>query len=471
MAAENQLGRRRPAICQGVNKLAHSETDAAGLRVFDDVLARLDALQRTPVGTIIHEQIAKVIEEHRLVSIRLDQAYGMLLQLLIDAYARDPRPEHVARLTAQLIQRRSISEHEGTEPSPGAEETPDAPESAAVAEPPAKSEPAAPAAPTVPTPAAARNFWAAPQAENSDTAPPPQGERRVNSAYRLHLDRKRDEIERLQETLARSVTEAVASNREFGALLETELQALHGADGAQEIEQLRSILVGGLEELIQGQRALGAKLRRTDDYLRLARTDSERLRDELNKVRLLSLTDEYTGLPNRRAFMRRLQDEISRAQRHAAPLALALLDLDEFKMVNDQHGHAAGDTVLRCYADDVLSTLRHHDMVARYGGEEFAVLLPNTAKEGALAALNKVRGRVLELQCVHEGKALPMPTFSAGLTLYVPGETGMNLIERADRALYRAKRAGRNRTEFEAGAPSAEPAPEPEPDVSGHHRL
>jgi hypothetical protein len=395
-----QFCRRRPTICQGVNKLAHSDADAAGLRTFGDVLARLDALQRTPVGTIIHEQIAQVIEDHRLVSVRVDQAYGLLLQLLIDAYARDPRPEHVTYLTAQLIQRRAASQTAGGEdgvPSPPeCRDGEDAATAAAETPPSSAEEP-----PAAQGPATARSFWA-PPAAGSGEPPAPPTERRVNSAYRLHLDRKRDEIERLQETLARSVTEAVAQNREFGALLETELQALHGADGAQEIEQLRGILVGGLEELIQGQRALGTKLRRTDDYLRLVRTDSERLRDELNKVRL---------------------------------------------------------------------TLRHHDMVARYGGEEFAVLLPNTGRDGATAALSKVRSRALELQCVHEGKVLPLPTFSAGLTLFVPGETAMNLIERADRALYRAKRAGRNRSEFEASAPPAEPAPEPEPDISGHRRL
>jgi diguanylate cyclase (GGDEF)-like protein len=176
-------------------------------------------------------------------------------------------------------------------------------------------------------------------------------------------------------------------------------------------------------------------------------------------VRLLSLTDEFTGLPNRRAFMRRLDDEIGRSQRYATPLALVMIDLDGFKMVNDTRGHAAGDEVLRCYANDVLSVFRHHDMVARYGGEEFSVLLPNTASEDAMSAMRKVQGRVASILCEYEGRKLTLPTFSAGLTLYVPGESPAALIERADRALYSAKRRGRNRVEVDFVVPEKTVAP------------
>ncbi|MBI5783107.1 MAG: GGDEF domain-containing protein, partial [Gammaproteobacteria bacterium] len=250
-------------------------------------------------------------------------------------------------------------------------------------------------------------------------------------------------------------SDAITQNREFGALLQIELRALQQANGDKEIEQLQQILVGGLEELIQGQNSLDAKLHKTGGYLRLIKADSERLHDELNKVRLLSLTDEFTGLPNRRAFMRRLQDEISRSQRYGSSLALAMIDLDEFKAINDIHGHAAGDAILRCYATDVLTVLRHHDLVARYGGEEFAVLLPNTTRDGAVAAIQKVRNRALQVMCEFQGREFRLPTFSTGIALYSTGETHTDLIDRADRALYRAKRLGRNRIELEQGLPPA----------------
>lgn len=430
------------------------EQELHGGQVLGRVLAQLEDLKHSPTGTVIFEQLDELLGDHRDLVGRIDQTYALLLHLLLESYASDPRAEHVMKIHAGMIRSRE---------SPPVPEQPPAPppvvEAAAPAAPPAEAHPVW-GRPATPPPAAA-----APPAIEPEPSPVDSGngaalgatagERRVHSAYRLHLDRKRDEIEKLQETLAKSVTEAVQQNREFGALLQIELRALQQADGAAEVEQLRQILIGGIGELIQGQRQLGQKLHRTGDYLKLIKSDSQRLRDELNKVRLLSLTDEFTGLPNRRAFMRRLQDEISRAQRYGIPLAMALIDLDEFKAINDAFGHAGGDEVLRCYATQVLTVLRHHDLVARYGGEEFAVLLPNTAQEGALAAMAKVRERAQATHCVADGRKVPMPTFSAGVTLYVPGEAPNVLIERADRALYQAKRGGRNRVEIELGPPAS----------------
>lgn len=426
--------------------LAQSDTDTGGEHVLGDVLEQLAELKQTPVGTVIHEQVTQILDEHQELSARLDQTYGLLLHLLLDAYARDPNPEHVTRVNAQLIRvRAGESAADLSEPM-----LPEMPAEPAVrSQPPEAQRLWAPTpAPESMAPATTEHRPRAPESATTAMTPAPAAnERRVNSAYRLHLDRKRSEIERLQETLSRSVGEAVTQNREFGALLQIELRALQQAEGAQEVEQLRTILIDGIEELLRGQSQLGNKLHRTSDYLKLMKSDGQRLREELDKVRLLSLTDEFTGLPNRRAFMRRLQDEISRAQRFGTPLAMALIDLDEFKAVNDTFGHAGGDEVLRCYANQVLSVLRHHDMVARYGGEEFAVLLPNTSEHGAVRALSKVRARAQEVPCTHEGKTLPLPSFSGGVTLYVPGEAPNVFIERADRGLYRAKANGRNRVE------------------------
>jgi len=183
--------------------------------------------------------------------------------------------------------------------------------------------------------------------------------------------------------------------------------------------------------------------------LQLIESDSRELSDELTRVRLLSLTDELTGLPNRRAFIRRLEDEVARVQRYGFPMSFILMDLDHFKDINDEYGHAAGDEVLRVYSKSILSIFRHHDMVARYGGEEFAVLLPNTDSDGAIRALNKVRRRAGETRWQSNGAAQHVPTFSAGVSLYKPGESANAFIERADKALYRAKRLGRNRIELD----------------------
>ncbi len=277
-----------------------------------------------------------------------------------------------------------------------------------------------------------------------------QVENQVDTAYRSHLDSKRRDIQKLQATLGQQVLDTIAQNEEFGVLLEVVLGELRQAGDGRELEDLRWTLIREIEKLTKGHHELAEQLDSTHHYLQLIESDSRQLSDELTRVRLLSLTDELTGLPNRRAFLRRIEDEVARVQRYGFPLSLSLIDLDHFKQVNDKYGHAGGDEVLQMYSKNILSIFRHHDLVARYGGEEFAVLLPNTDAEGALRALTKVKNRALETRWQANGELIPVPTFSSGVSLYKPGETASGFIERADKALYRAKRLGRNRVEMDA---------------------
>ncbi len=266
---------------------------------------------------------------------------------------------------------------------------------------------------------------------------------------RSELELRREEIAKLQATLGEQVIETISKNEEFGGILEVMLDELRQADDVAELENIRWTLIREVEKLMSGHHDLADQLDNTNHYLQLYESDSRQLTDELTRVRLLSLTDELTGLPNRRAFMRRLEDEVARVQRYGFPLSFVLIDLDHFKSVNDEHGHGAGDEVLRVYSRNILSIFRHHDMVARYGGEEFAVLLPNTDSDGTIRALNKVRRRAAETRWQTNGTVAAVPTFSAGVSLYKPGESANAFIERADKALYRAKRLGRNRIELD----------------------
>jgi diguanylate cyclase len=282
----------------------------------------------------------------------------------------------------------------------------------------------------------------------------------LNAIHRSELEARREDIQKLQATLGQRVLETITQNEEFGVILEAVLTELRQAEDLTEIENMRWTLIREVEKLMKGHNELADKLDSTHHYLQLIESDSRELTDELTRVRLLSLTDELTSLPNRRAFMRRLEDEVARVQRYGFPLSFILMDLDHFKAVNDELGHAAGDEVLRVYSKNILSIFRHHDMVARYGGEEFAVLLPNTDSDGAVRALNKVRRRANETRWQVNGNVSKVPTFSAGVSLYKPGESASAFIERADKALYRAKRLGRNRIELditygdgEGGAP------------------
>jgi diguanylate cyclase (GGDEF)-like protein len=156
---------------------------------------------------------------------------------------------------------------------------------------------------------------------------------------------------------------------------------------------------------------------------------------------IAAMTDPLTNLYNRRYIFRRLGDLLDTAQQMRIPLAVAMLDLDHFKLVNDQHGHAAGDGVLQHFAQQMQRQLRPLDAVGRIGGEEFLMLLPNADAAGALPVLERLRLRIGDRQTPP-----PLPyTFSAGVAAAVPGDGPADLVKRADEALYAAKIGGRDR--------------------------
>jgi diguanylate cyclase (GGDEF)-like protein len=159
----------------------------------------------------------------------------------------------------------------------------------------------------------------------------------------------------------------------------------------------------------------------------------------------VAISDPLTGLHNRRAFQARLAEEVERANRTGVPFALLLLDLDCFKALNDTLGHPAGDAVLRAVAEVLRRELRAVDLPARVGGEEFAVLLPQTAGQGALDAAERLRAAIAAQPIAHQDAALAVTT-SVGVAWYPEQAAGdQDLVQAADRALYAAKRAGRDR--------------------------
>ncbi len=182
-----------------------------------------------------------------------------------------------------------------------------------------------------------------------------------------------------------------------------------------------------------------------------ARDITERKQLEAD-LRRQATTDALTGVANRRQFLELLGVEFQRATRHHHPLALLMLDLDHFKQVNDVHGHAMGDEVLIAFCRTLQPLLRREDCLGRLGGEEFAILLPETDKAGALEAAERFRAAVaasvVERQL--EGMVHRVDvTTSIGVAVLAPGEArSEGLLARADRALYQAKAAGRNRVEL-----------------------
>jgi diguanylate cyclase (GGDEF)-like protein/PAS domain S-box-containing protein len=167
-------------------------------------------------------------------------------------------------------------------------------------------------------------------------------------------------------------------------------------------------------------------------------------------LRELSEKDYLTMIYNRRKFFELLSYEIEKARRYRRPLSLIIFDIDHFKAINDRYGHIAGDSVLKAVAAIVECVIRKNDLLARYGGEEFVILSPETDIHGASAVAEKIRSSIEEYSFECGGKI----TLSAGVAEWSAGDSEMNLIEKADRALYVAKNSGRNRVESNNSHPS-----------------
>lgn len=197
--------------------------------------------------------------------------------------------------------------------------------------------------------------------------------------------------------------------------------------------------VGSLLEL----RRTVAQLKKNREQLTDRQEQLEKYQRQLEAMNMVlveqSATDPLTGLKNRRAFDRIMNEQSSRTERSHAPLALALVDVDFFKSFNDEFGHVAGDEALQQVALVLQSHARTYDYVARYGGEEFALVLPDTSSEAAMVVAQRVRKAVQDFNW-----SLRPITISVGVATTTTTQGSMTIVERADKALYQAKGNGRN---------------------------
>ena len=196
----------------------------------------------------------------------------------------------------------------------------------------------------------------------------------------------------------------------------------------EELERINDKAIQLSNELAQAQREL------LSAHNKLKRREEE--------IRALSLTDELTGIANRRRFDEVIAAEYARARRYGGEFALVIADIDHFKRVNDEFGHDVGDAVIRAFARVIQGQIRRTDLAARFGGEEFVVLMLETDAESALHCAERIRTRYGQETI----PPIPRPvTASFGVTTREPDDTVTSLFKRADHALYRAKDAGRNR--------------------------
>ena len=218
-------------------------------------------------------------------------------------------------------------------------------------------------------------------------------------------------------------------------------------NAANDIAELESVL----SEVMRETRTIQINAQRSRDELRStqqkAQESESRIRElehELEATSDLVRHDQLTGILNRRGLEDMFNKEIGRAKRHDTLLCVGLLDIDNFKKLNDSLGHDVGDEALIHLANVCRETLRPQDTVARYGGEEFVILLPETPMEDAIIAFTRLQRELTKKFFLH-GNDKVLITFSAGVTQMLPEDTQATVIKRADEAMYKAKQTGKNR--------------------------
>jgi diguanylate cyclase len=264
------------------------------------------------------------------------------------------------------------------------------------------------------------------------------------SALKKSLLDARDQIKQMLATFVDWLADFAESTSDYHDKIEVCAEKISKAKDIVDLSEV-------LQEVMRETRVIQLNAQRSRDELNLMRSkvseaerEVQRLQDELANASQMVRHDPLTGALNRKGMDDALETEVARAQRHDTPLCLALLDIDNFKKLNDSLGHAAGDAALVHLAKVVQDTIRPEDTLARYGGEEFVVILPGTALEHAVNAMVRVQRELTRRFFLHNNDKI-LITFSCGVAQLGEGETAMAAIQRADGAMYLAKRAGKNR--------------------------
>ncbi|MGE7993155.1 diguanylate cyclase [Pseudomonas sp. NPDC089554] len=279
--------------------------------------------------------------------------------------------------------------------------------------------------------------------------------------FEVYLQQLNERLETFQSHLQEASAghaDNTSAARDLDSQLREQVDGLQSSvQGADDLDGLKHILENRLEGLLgtmddhqherdRREQELAGRLQGLAE--RVASMEQEALgyREHLEEQRQKAMIDPLTGLPNRAAWSERVEQEVLDWQENGGHLAMAILDLDHFKRINDGYGHLAGDKVLKIVADQLRKRLRGRDFIARFGGEEFVMLLPQTSPAAALQVAEALRAAVEACPFHFKGERVVITT-SIGVSTFRSGERPDQVLKRADEALYRAKDQGRNRVE------------------------
>jgi diguanylate cyclase len=246
-------------------------------------------------------------------------------------------------------------------------------------------------------------------------------------------------LRQIVDQVRRQVDSAAGDVNAFGRSLDDFSTAI-GDRGPDDLHSLVTSMVAETQRVAERNRSL-------EERLSQASTEVNELKQNLENVQREALTDSLTGIPNRKSFETRLREAARDAMEHGEPLSLLIADIDNFKRFNDTYGHQIGDQVLRIVARTLTDSVKGRDTPARYGGEEFAIVLPQTRLDAAQVVAEQIRLGLTRRKLVGRDKKddYGSVTLSFGIAQFHPGEPIATFVDRADAALYRAKREGRNR--------------------------
>lgn len=233
---------------------------------------------------------------------------------------------------------------------------------------------------------------------------------------------------------------ALIDTQEYYEQVEQYASQIRQADNTDEIIQILDIVLSETRG-----RQFKDEVHAAQEQVLLAERKIELMKSELEQLRALIQIDQMTGAFNRRGLDELFNREAARADRHAQSLCVVLVDLDNFKQINDRYGHQFGDEVLIKLVSVAKDTLRPSDIVARFGGEEFVILLPDIEIDEAVSVIHRLQKNLSLCNMTPQTSEILPITFSAGVALRSFGEHQKSVVSRADEALYQAKNTGKNR--------------------------
>ena len=260
-----------------------------------------------------------------------------------------------------------------------------------------------------------------------------------------YLAERENELKDIIDLLARAMVTLDTDNQQYNQKIYEQSEKIEQITRLDDIKKVKQALINEIENI---QKTVREKQDRDSKQLKILSKQVSTLNLELKKAKADSVTDGLTGIYNRKAFDRFINDRVRQNTAAGNASAILMVDIDNFKEVNDAYGHPIGDRVLLAVAQKCQSLIRYEDFIARYGGEEFVIVLPYASLRNAIKKAKLICKAISDtrysLEDVKAGQILSI-TVSIGVSIFQTGDTDKTLIGRADQALYIAKRTGKNR--------------------------